>query len=50
MEDLRGDVQELRAERRSEQDQARADRRTWLLVLLPTAAFVADMLVRVFVA
>jgi uncharacterized small protein (DUF1192 family) len=44
---LRADVDRIRAEQLSKDADARANRRAWLMALLPTAAFIADIVVHV---
>jgi hypothetical protein len=43
VEGLRRDVDDMKNHSSRRASEARADRRTWLLALLPTAAFVADI-------
>lgn len=48
VEGLRRDVDNIKEDSLRRQSEDRSDRRTWLLALLPTAAFVGDVLARVF--
>ena len=46
VEDLTRDLDEMKAERRGAQAEERADKRTWLLVAVPSVLLLADILLR----
>ena len=46
VEDLTRDLDNMKAERQRAQMEARADKRTWVMVVIPSVLLLADILLR----